>query len=625
MYQYLLSKYYFLLYPLLAFLISTFLTKKLIVILPKLGFVDKPKDGHIHKKPTPTSGGIAIVIAFLVTSLIFLFHATSTDINSILAKLPGIYIPFIVLVIVAIADDKFGFHYNPKLICQIIVASMCWFLDIRFTNILGFHLPLVLSYALTVGWLFAFMNVFNVMDGLDGMSAGLAAISSSCMGIIFILNGKPTEAVILFVLATSALGFLRYNFFPAKIFMGEIGSTTIGYIIGVLGLVFSTKAATVTSILVPVLAAGIPWFDGSLLIWRRVAKKIIIKLSKQTAVQHVFDRDLHHIHHRVYNKFRSQAKTAKYFYLFSVLLAILAILLTSTKGDTRYLVFLIVIVVLINSIRKLAYWELWNTSQAVIIGLRRPSKKAYLSILEPIIDLGFLVTSFLFAYFIFKNVDTPYNINLARNLIICIFPILVVINISRVYKTYWLRANSDDYMYLVLVLFSGSFISMIISFFYLYNTKNFPYLFVFFVLFFLFSLLLLLGARLSLRYLGNNFIKRVFLAVHLNETTSKLLIYGGGEKCRFYVHNQFKDAHSKPVNIIGILDDMIYLKNKYIYGHKVLGGINNLDQIYDKHKFNKIIVTCNITEDEKIKRLKEFCKDSRIELCEVTVTEAKYN
>ena len=265
----------FIFYPAIAFLVSLILTKLSLRILPAFGVLAHLGERHIHKKAVPTGGGVAIVGAFFITAVVYLL-ISKQSVGLGVVNFTFIYkiiLPVSVLVLGGILDDRFALSAKYKLSFQFVVYALCWYNGIAFSSILGFVLPGYLSFILTVFWIFIFMNAFNLIDGIDGLAAGLGLVASICMGVVLILSRFSVEAVFILCLGGACLGFLRYNFYPAKLFMGETGSTFIGFMFAVIGIVSSNKALTLSAVMIPILAVGVPMFDGLLALWRRFGRK----------------------------------------------------------------------------------------------------------------------------------------------------------------------------------------------------------------------------------------------------------------------------------------------------------------------------------------------------------------
>jgi UDP-N-acetylmuramyl pentapeptide phosphotransferase/UDP-N-acetylglucosamine-1-phosphate transferase len=186
----------YIIFPAIAFLLSLMLTLVCISVMPKLGFMDIPGGRHIHKKITPKTGGVAIIIAFLATWLIFLYSPWAYFIGEMSPRFLGkISIPAIILIALGLIDDRFAIKARYKLLGQILAATACCYAGIKFSSIFHFPLPIFWSYTITIFWIVGFINAFNLIDGLDGLAAGLGLVSSVCMSAIFIFEHAPLNTV----------------------------------------------------------------------------------------------------------------------------------------------------------------------------------------------------------------------------------------------------------------------------------------------------------------------------------------------------------------------------------------------------------------------------------------------
>ena len=297
-------------FPLLAYAISLLLTKICVHVLPLIGLNDVPGGRHIHSKTTPKGGGIAIAMAFLGTWALFHFSPWGYFIGTlgkdVLWKLST---PIAVLIVIGIIDDKYSIRARYKLIGQIIVGAITWVYGFQMTDIFGIHLNAWTSAFVTVFWIVGFINAFNLIDGMDGLAAGLAIVSSVCMASIFAFQHAPMNTVVVLCLAASCLGFLKYNFHPASIFMGDTGSMFLGFIFAIMGILASAHAATASAVLIPILASGVPVFDTILAIWRRVTKRLEMTIdgNGEAKEQGVMQGDADHLHHRIFRFLQKQA------------------------------------------------------------------------------------------------------------------------------------------------------------------------------------------------------------------------------------------------------------------------------------------------------------------------------
>lgn len=316
---------------LLAAGIFSFLTTPLVKSLANhVGAIDVPKDNRrMHTIPIPRMGGLAIFIGFLLSVLIF-----SKQIDQ---GLQSILLGAIVLVILGVFDDKYALGARFKLLVQILAASIVVFYgDLRIdrlTNPFGSSLYSywdfgLLSYPITIFWIVAITNAVNFIDGLDGLACGVSCISSVNLLVIALLVSDEQVSIIMAALTGACLGFVPYNFNPAKIFMGDTGSTFLGFMLATVSIQGLFKAYTAISFIVPFLLLGLPIFDICFAVIRRVASG-----------RSPMEADRGHFHHRLIDMGFSQKQSVAIAYVLTGILGLAAVLLT-VSGAMRALIML---------------------------------------------------------------------------------------------------------------------------------------------------------------------------------------------------------------------------------------------------------------------------------------------
>ncbi len=314
-----------------AAVVSCALTPLVKVLAKKVGAMDIPKDERrMHRVPIPRMGGMAIFLGFMVSVLIF-------QKLSISAELQGILLGVVIIVILGVMDDILTLPALPKFCVQIAAAIIVVLYGCRIEHFMGFTLPDWLSYPVTVIWIVAITNAINFIDGLDGLAAGVSAISAGTMLIVaLLLVPDPTAmicAVLLAALVGACVGFIPYNFNPATIFMGDTGSTFLGFMLACISVFGLFKTYAVISFAVPFLVLGLPIFDICFAVIRRVAKG-----------QSPMHADRGHVHHRLIDMGFSQKQAVAISYLLSAILGLSAVVLTD-RGEVQAMIFLLAIVI----------------------------------------------------------------------------------------------------------------------------------------------------------------------------------------------------------------------------------------------------------------------------------------
>ena len=332
----------------LAFIVAFMATPYTIKIANKIGAVDIPKDKRrMHTKKMPKFGGPAVILGFIV-SMIYLIIIMSIEGSLDLfteieygKKLLGVLLGIVVIAITGIADDIKTLKPWQQLIGQIIAATIVVMfgikiehLDIPFLYRVG--LSEAFSTILTILWIVGITNAINLIDGLDGLSSGISLISCISLLVIFLMNDSPMIATIIVTAMSGALvGFLPYNFAPAKTFIGDTGSNFLGFMLAVVSILGVAKTYTMAVIVLPVIVLGLPIFDVMFAIIRRIAKGKSIKA--------VFKPDKGHLHHKLVEKGFSQRQAVLILYGLSASLGMFAIILFDS-GIWKALSFLLMII-----------------------------------------------------------------------------------------------------------------------------------------------------------------------------------------------------------------------------------------------------------------------------------------
>ena len=316
----------------LAFIVSFMATPYTIKIADKIGAVDVPKDKRrMHTKKMPKFGGPAVILGFLV-SMIYLLIIMSVEGTIDLfseqeygKKLLGLMLGIVAIGITGVLDDTKTLKWWQQLFGQVIAAIIVVSFGIRIE-----HLDIPFLYRVGV------TNAINLIDGLDGLSSGISLISCISLLIIFLMNNSPMIATVLVTALSGALvGFLPFNFSPAKTFIGDTGSNFLGFMLAVVSILGVAKTYTAAVIVLPVIVLGLPIFDVLFAIIRRIIKGKSIKA--------VFKPDKGHLHHKLVAKGFTQKQAVLILYGLSASLGMFAIILFDS-GIWKALSFLLMII-----------------------------------------------------------------------------------------------------------------------------------------------------------------------------------------------------------------------------------------------------------------------------------------
>ncbi len=292
---------------------SLMLTPAAIWLAPRIGAVDIPKDGRrMHSKPMPRFGGMAIFVGSMAAIVLFL----RSD-----PRITGVLLGGFCIYGLGVWDDLKGMPAKAKLAGQIVCASIVFAYGIRIqfiTNHFGnghSYMVGITGYLFTILWIVGITNTVNLIDGLDGLAGGVSVIASLAIAYTAYIHGMTEVAAAMMAIAGSALGFLPYNFHPARIFMGDSGSLYLGFMLATLSIMGPVKGATVVATIVPVLVLGIPIFDTAFAILRRLVNH-----------RPIMEADKGHLHHRMMAVGLGQRRTVLMIYGISGVMGIAAIL-----------------------------------------------------------------------------------------------------------------------------------------------------------------------------------------------------------------------------------------------------------------------------------------------------------
>lgn len=324
----------------LTFIMSLIITPLIIKMSIKIKATDKPNHRKVHKDPIPTLGGLSIFLSFLV-GLAILQPTSPYHLTIICGAL--------IIIAFGCIDDLYELSPKVKFAGQIAAALLVVFLgglQVEFVNLpfggqveFGF-----LSSIVTLLWIVGITNAINFIDGLDGLAGGVSAIALATIAVMAMIMGNVYVATMALILFFSTLGFLRYNFYPAKIFMGDTGALFLGYMIAVLALL-GFKNVTIISFIIPVFILGVPISDTLLAMVRRVINN-----------RPISSPDSSHLHHRLLKLGLTHKQTVLIIYMLSGMFSIAAILfsMTTVWGSVAILVIaLFVVQILVENLEMI--------------------------------------------------------------------------------------------------------------------------------------------------------------------------------------------------------------------------------------------------------------------------------
>ncbi|MDD2627411.1 MAG: MraY family glycosyltransferase [Clostridia bacterium] len=332
----------------ISFLVCYFSVPVSIKFAKKRGIIDNPNkdDRRVHKEPIPRAGGLAIIFSMFFTLGFYMILSMFFDEIKFDKQFIGYLIGAFLIAVMGFLDDLKDLRAIEKLLFQILAATVVYLAG---TSVVGIKIPFIynniidfgiFAYPITIVWIIGITNAVNLIDGLDGLAAGISSISSISLLVIFLVTGVPLEVIIITIaLAGSTLGFLPYNFNPAKTFMGDVGSNFLGYTLSVISIMGLAKGYTLLAIITPIIVLGVPVLDMVFAVVRRMIRK-----------QKLTTPDKEHIHHKLLRTGLSQKQCVLILYGITSVLGIIAVVVTLRMRWKIVLLILICINILVVAI-----------------------------------------------------------------------------------------------------------------------------------------------------------------------------------------------------------------------------------------------------------------------------------
>lgn len=588
---------------LIAFVTAVILTYLVREFARKYNYVAKPKSDRWHKKPTAMLGGVAIFLTTIIISLIFVEHTLP---SLIILGSSGF------LFLVGLIDDVRHIKPYQKLFGQIIGVAIIISSGLALSSnnsetMNSVLVPLwtnsqTLNICITAFWLVGITNAINLLDNMDGLATGIAAIAAISLALGFAAAGQTSELLIVSVFVGALLGFLVFNFNPASIFMGDCGSMFVGFFLAssvLLTQVGGRSRGLLLVLAVPVLILFVPIFDTTFV-------TILRKISGRRASQGGRD----HTSHRLVALGLSERSAVLMLYGFAILAGLLSVVvreLSLTKGIALILGFILVLTIIGVYLAKVKVYDEEETAlknHAVYGFIYDFSYKR--RIFEIFLDIFLIILAYYSANaFLFGEFEKTRQ----WDLFIKSLPILIVLKLFAflsvgVYRGLWRYTGLQDFFTFLKGVVLGSVLS-VLALLLLYRFNEFSR--TVFALDAIFLLLALTGSRVAFRLF------RQILPTPMNTAGRKVLIYGagdGGELILRELNNNLEWNY----NPIGFVDDDPLKKDKVIHGLKVFGGNGSLAKICENNEVEEILISSRKIAKQRIREIREICQDRAISL-----------
>lgn len=581
----------------------------------RIGMMDHPGERRIHVQPTPRGGGLAIFAVFHLT-IFFLFGWNAGGFGP---DFPSGWWPLFLgvsafLAAIGVVDDVFSLKPWLKLAGQFAVATLLWAYGVNFSSFFEANFPPWVNYLLTIFWIVGMINAFNLIDGMDGLASGLALIASLGLATAMFFRGMSGAAIPYLVLAGACLGFLRYNFHPASVFLGDTGSMFLGLTLATLPLLTASKQELVTSMGVPLLMLGIPLFDTVVAIWRRSVRAALPDMGFRGAIM---QGDKDHLHHRVLAKTLNQRQAAWMLYIVNIVLVVIglsAMLLGKRAPGIILVAFVVAVFVVVQHLTRV---ELWDTGRVFLARTGQTLSQRLVVPAYVCLDIVLLAAAWIGARLL---ADLPLGKAELRILLPCaVAPVFIMLALARVYARVWSRALLREYALVAVAVTAGVLLSAgIVILSGMQQDGWWRARLMYLVL----ALIGVVSVRLVGETIRDSLVAVERLTLLDRPEITRLVVCGGGERLRLFVRERRSQMGTHTRVVVGVLDDDANLRGRLVMGYPVLGTFEELPEIIKAKRIQEVVITARVT-DERRRDLVALAQAAGVPLLEWSVAERK--
>ena len=599
----------------------------------RFGMVDKPDPRRINKVPIPRGGGIALFLGLFGSFVVYIVITGSRWVGSGVGMHPIRMMMLAgVMFLIGLVDDKWGLPPRLKLFGQLVVSFAAWAWGGLGFSTLWPTLPAVVDCVITVFWIVGAVNAFNLIDGLDGLASGIALIAVLGMAGSLLFMGVPDQTLFHFAFAGALVGFLRYNYNPASVFLGDSGSMLIGFLVSTLPLATQTPNSFLVSVGVPMLAMGVPIFDTSLAILRRSIRHLILRREKREATDGDSDRvmtaDHDHLHHRILRATGlNQRKTAWILYMITmsaVLFGFVGMMLKSKSAGLWMLAFAVGCVIIFRDMARVELFDAGRLLASFARDRATSARRRWAKLTVPFyvtFDVLALVATFFVMLYAMGVPVTKYVCRVALPIrVASAFASLVFF---RTYVTVWSRAMTSNFARMLIACAVGAIVGGVGVY---YALSAFPGevqmadMVAATLLYFLLSFVLIASARLARPLVRDTFYAIDCARLKDRKDVSRILVYGAGLRYRTYRRELVRKTTANDRIIVGILDDDILLRGQYIGGIKICGTLMEAPEIINRLNVDSVVIACEIT-DAWLRVVRETLAPTGVKITHFTFSE----
>lgn len=587
-------------------------------IAVRIGAVDVPDERKTHERPIPRLGGVAIFAAFNLTMLLFI--SPFGIVNDPFMHLAnhwwtGFLVASVVVIGVGMVDDMRSLSVRVKFLIQLVAAlvAVCHGYKIEQIGLPGgvlLNLGLW-SIPVTIFWIVGITNAFNLIDGLDGLASGVALISTLTLAGVALLNQHIELALISSALAGSVLGFMRYNFRPASIFLGDSGSLFLGFTLAVMSITSAYKASATASILIPLLAFGLPIMDTALAMMRRFLRVAhVVDTSKQGKLRFfylrgrsVFEADRDHVHHRLVQLGINHRNAVLILYGVSAAAGCAALMVSAMHDVNTALVLLVGGGTAYVAIQKLRYHELQLLRRGVFLPAMKQRVMGYESF-QILVDMSIVSSAYYLAWLIHGEgaFEVSRKASFIRSFPLLLLSQLAVFYMTGLYRITWQHAGIPDLLRVVRSVVLGFMAGVTVIYYLLPGSFNLSVLIIHFFVMSLF----MMGARFSVRVLD-------YYAQRDTTGAKRMLVYGTGHEGSMLLR-EIQSTKDHALIVVGFIDEDPHKRRKRFNGYPILGTSADAEEVIRKTKTQEVIIAAGNVSQDRLRQLGQYCAQNGIAL-----------
>lgn len=560
-------------------------------LAPGWGFLDRPGRRKVHREPVPRGGGLAVFVGFHVACAVVFLVPWQPFAGQLSIAWWYRFLPVSAgVVLLGLLDDRLDLKPMVKLAGQVVVAAAAFESGIHLQNILGFAFPEWVDALATIVWFVALMNAFNLIDGVDGLATGIALIAATGIGLSLVFRGAPGDVLLFLGLAGACLGFLRYNFHPASVFLGDAGSLFLGFALAALSISTNSKGPFMAGLGVPLLAVGVPLFDVALAVWRRAMRRILDRASGRGA-SGLDEADAEHLHHRLLRQGRGQMQVAGLLYVATLALVAVGLLATVFHDRALGILVLAFLLAAYTVVRHLAGIELHESGEVVLQGLARPVRRnqtLLFYIAGDVLILSFVLLAGRALLDLQDGVlDVPLKTAWLRSAPMDLFVPFVVLLLFRSYSRVWYLARVSEYAATGLAVALGYAVAGGLQLLVARNRGEVLSLLLYYLLLAGLAAPAVVLTRAALRVVQDLMQWRTRGLRPDGVVPVRALVYGAGYRTTLFLRQiAFRAAGRVPVDVVGLVSEDAAITGHFVHGIRVAGTGRDLPALVVQHRID---------------------------------------